>query len=416
MKGFDLGFRVLARVGAARAGIFATRHGEVETPAFMPVGTRASVKGLTNAHLEAVDPEVVLANTYHLHLRPGEGLIRELGGLHAFAGWHRPILTDSGGYQVFSLGDLVAVDDGGVTVKSHLDGEPVRLGPRVATEIQEALGADIVMAFDQCCRLPATRDELSAAVERTSRWAEACLHARTRDDQAMFGIVQGGSDADLRRRSAEQVTNLPFEGFALGGLSVGEGPDALRATLSVATPLLPEKSPRYLMGVGLPLDLVDAVAVGIDLFDCVVPTRNGRRGHLFTRDGVVRIGREAFARDTGPLDVECPCEVCRTYSRAYLHHLFAVGEQTAITLGSLHNVRFLVDWVRDLRAAILSGTFSEVAAGKAARYVEGERRNAALMAEDPDGREGSRRASKGREVRRRRILGTPLEDAPGLSE
>lgn len=400
MPGIDLRFRVEASAGAARAATFTTPHGDVETPAFMPVGTRASVKGLTNAHLEAIDPEVVLANTYHLHLRPGEALIRELGGLHRFAGWNRPLLTDSGGFQVFSLGELVAIDDDGVTVKSHLDGEPIRLGPREATRIQEALGADVAMAFDQCCRLPATPIEVAAAVERTARWAEACVHARTRDDQAMFGIVQGGVDESLRRRSAAQITALPFEGFAIGGLSVGEGPAAMRSTLAVTTPLLPADRPRYLMGVGVPLDLVDAIALGIDLFDCVIPTRNGRRGHLFTRDGVVRIGRREFERDEGPLDPECACETCRGYSRAYLHHLAAVGEHTSGVLGSLHNVHFLVDWVRRLRAALLAGTFAEVAAGMRDRYQVGEARAEALRLEDPEGRLGSKRRAAERAARR----------------
>ncbi|MCC7139676.1 MAG: tRNA guanosine(34) transglycosylase Tgt [Planctomycetes bacterium] len=402
---FDLRFAVHARAGAARAGEFTTPHGTVRTPAFMPVGTRATVKGLTNAQLAAIAPEVLLANTYHLHLRPGEDVVRRLGGLHRFAGWDRPILTDSGGFQVFSLGELVAVDEGGTTVRSHLDGEPVRLGPREATAIQEALGADLVMAFDQCCRLPATPREVSAAVDRTARWAEVCLAARTRDDQAMLGIVQGGVDPVERRRSAAQITALPFSAYAIGGLSVGEGPEVTRTVLSVTTPLLPADRPRYLMGVGAPLDLLDAVATGVDLFDCVIGTRNGRRGHLFTRDGVVRIGRAEHALDEGPLDAECACEACRGYSRAYLHHLFAVGEHTATTLGSLHNVHFLVTWVRDLRAAILAGTFETVATAMRARYEAGEARWASLHAEDPEGRAGSRRAAQERAERRRKVFG-----------
>jgi len=408
--GFDLGFRVRATSGEARAATFATPHGEVETPAFMPVGTRASVKGLTNAHLAAIDPEVLLANTYHLHLRPGEEVIAALGGLHRFTGWDRPLLTDSGGFQVFSLGDLVSVDDAGTTVRSHLDGAPVRLGPAEAVRIQEALGADLVMAFDQCCRLPAAREEVAAAVERTTRWATACLAARTRDDQAMLGIVQGGVDADLRRRSASEIASLPFEGFAIGGLSVGEGPAAMRDTLATTVPHLPADRPRYLMGVGAPLDLVDAVARGVDLFDCVIGTRNGRRGHLFTRDGVVRIGRREHEREEGPLDPECGCEVCRTHSRAYLRHLFAVGEHTATVLGSLHNTAFLVGWVRDLRRALLEGTFPARAAAMAARFEAGEARAAARAAEDPEGRLGSRRAAADREERRRRATG-PRDDS-----
>ena len=303
-------------------------------------------------------------------------------------------MTDSGGFQVFSLGALVAIDEAGVTVRSHLDGSPVRLGPREATAIQEALGADVVMAFDQCCRLPATPAAVADAVERTARWAETCLAARTRDDQAMFGIVQGGTDPDLRRRSASQITALPFQGFAIGGLSVGEGPEAMRAALAVTAPCLPAERPRYLMGVGAPLDLVDAISLGVDLFDCVLPTRNGRRGHLFTHDGVLRIGREEHAEDERPVDPDCRCETCRGYSRAYLHHLFAVGEHAGMTLGSVHNVHFLVTWVRELRAAILAGTFADEAAARSARYLAGEARSAALRALDPDGRHGSREAAR----------------------
>jgi queuine tRNA-ribosyltransferase len=396
---------VLAREGAARAGRFETAHGVVETPAFMPVGTRGTVKGLTNAHLEEVDPEVLLANTYHLHLRPGEDVVAGAGGLHRFTGWDRPILTDSGGYQVFSLGDLVSVEDDGVVVRSHLDGEPVRLGPVEATRIQEALGADLAMAFDQCCRLPASAEEVVSAVDRTTRWARACLDARTRADQAMLGIVQGGTDPRERERSARAVTALPFEGFAIGGLAVGESPEATRETLGLTAAMLPEDRPRYLMGVGLPLDLVDAVGRGIDLFDCVVPSRNGRRGHLFTRDGVVRIGRREHERDESPLDPDCRCEACRRHSRAYLRHLFAVGEHTAVVLGTLHNVTFLVDWVRALRRSILAGTFAADAAAAAERYRAGEERSQAAWAKDPEGREGSRLAEEERRRRRAGILG-----------
>jgi queuine tRNA-ribosyltransferase len=404
VSGRDLGFRVLAREGVARAGRFETAHGPVETPAFMPVGTRASVKGLTNAHIEEVDPEVVLANAYHLHLRPGEDVVAAAGGLHRFAGWDRPILTDSGGYQVFSLGDLVSVEDEGVVVRSHLDGEPVRLGPVEATRVQEALGADVAMAFDQCCRLPATAEDVAAAVDRTTRWARTCLDVRTRTDQAMFGIVQGGTDPRERERSARAVTPMPFEGFAIGGLAVGESPEATRETLGLTAAMLPEERPRYLMGVGLPLDLVDAVERGVDLFDCVVPSRNGRRGHLFTRDGVVRIGRKEHERDEGPLDPECRCEACRRHSRAYLRHLFSVGEHTAVVLGTLHNVTFLVDWVRALRRSLLAGTFARDARAMAERYRAGEERSAAVLALDPEGREGSRKAEEARRARRAEIL------------
>jgi queuine tRNA-ribosyltransferase len=394
-------FRLLARDGAARAGTLRTEHGEVETPAFMPVGTRASVKGLTVRHLESVRPAVVLANAYHLHLRPGEDLVASLGGLHRFTGWNGPMLTDSGGFQVFSLGDLVEVDDDGCTVKSHLDGAPVRLGPRESVRIQEALGADVAMAFDQCCRLPAEPSALLDAVDRTARWAALGLDARTRRDQAWFGIVQGGTDLDLRARSAAGLVPLPFDGFAIGGLSVGEGGEAMRATLAGTAPLLPEDKPRYLMGVGAPLDLVDAVALGVDLFDCVLPTRNGRRGHLFTRDGPVRIGRREHERDERPLDAECGCEACARHTRAYLHHLVSVGEHTATVLGSLHNVRFLVDWVRALRDAVLRGDLATTAAAMSARYAEGSALADAAIAADPEGVLGSREAESRRRYRER---------------
>jgi queuine tRNA-ribosyltransferase len=292
----DLKLRVERQEGAARAATFTTPHGDVRTPAFMPVATGASLKGLTHAQVEAIGPEVVLANTYHLHLRPGEAVVRDLGGLHGFTGWKRPWLTDSGGYQVFSLGARVEVDEDGVTLASHLDGEPIRLGPREAIAIQEALGADLIMAFDQCLGLPAPRDEIERAVERTTRWARACAQARRRGDQALFGIVQGGTDAELRDRSARALVELGLPGYAVGGLAVGEGSEALRATLSATLPLLPADRPRYLMGVGAPADLFDAVALGVDLFDCVLPTRNGRRGYLYTQDGVVRIDAKEHER------------------------------------------------------------------------------------------------------------------------
>jgi queuine tRNA-ribosyltransferase len=400
---------VLATERRARAASFETPHGAVATPAFMPVGTRASLKGLTLAQVEAVAPEVLLANTYHLHLRPGEAVVRSLGGLHGFTGWTRPWITDSGGYQVFSLTDLVRIDGDRVHVRSHLDGEAVVLGPREATAIQEALGADLVMAFDHCVGLPAPREALAEAVERTTRWTRACAEARTRDDQALFGIVQGGTDEELRARSARELVDLGLPGYAVGGLAVGEGPAALRATLAATVPHLPADRPRYLMGVGPPLDLLDAIAEGIDLFDCVLPTRNGRRAHLFTADGPVRITGAEHERSDEPLDPECRCEVCRRHTRGYLRHLFSVNEHVAVTLGSLHNVTHFVDLVRTARTHLLAGTFEDFRARRAARWRAGEERWRALHAEDPDGRTGSRRARAARDARRR-SLGEPRRD------
>ncbi len=388
----DLQFVVEGTEGAARAARFETPHGIVKTPTFMPVATKGSLKGLTNAHLAGLAPDVMLANTYHLHLRPGEDVVRQQGGLHGFTGWRGPWITDSGGYQVFSLAQRTKVREDGVTVKSHLDGAPVRLGPREAMRIQEALGADLIMAFDHCLALPAGRDELEAAVDRTTRWAQACLAARTRDDQALFGIVQGGTDPELRQRSAAGLVPLDLPGYAIGGLAVGEGSEPMRATLASTTPLLPTDKPRYLMGVGLPLDLLDAIATGIDLFDCVVPTRNGRRGWLWTRDGTVRIRARRHARDAGPLDPACGCEVCRTHSRAYLRHLFKTGEHTAVTLGSLHNLTFLFDLVRTARAHILDATFASWRAAFTERFQRGQDAWKEAHDADPDAASRSRAA------------------------
>jgi queuine tRNA-ribosyltransferase len=396
----DLLFRLDGQDGEARAAAFQTPHGRVHTPAFMPVATRASLKGLTHEHLAAVGPEVLLANAYHLHLRPGEALVRDLGGLHAFMGWPRPVITDSGGYQVFSLAALADVSEEGVLVRSHLDGAPVFLGPREAMAIQEALGADLVMAFDHCLALPAPREALAAAVSRTTRWARACLDARTRDDQALFGIVQGGTDLELRDRSARELLALDLPGYAIGGLAVGEGGDAMRATLAHTAPRLPADRPRYLMGVGTPRDLLDAVARGIDLFDCVLPSRGGRRGHLYTSRGVIRISSRAYERSEEPLDPDCRCEVCRTASRAYLRHLFAVGEHAAVTMGTLHNVTFMVDLLRRARRAILEGRLAAFREETLAAHAQEDEAWARRRAEDPEGARGSRRAREEQAARR----------------
>lgn len=396
----DLAFRLEAQEGAARAATFETAHGAVHTPAFMPVATRASLKGLTLDHVRRIAPEVLLANTYHLHLRPGESLIESLGGLHAFTGWDGPILTDSGGYQVFSLTALAKVTEDGVRLKSHLDGEPLFLGPREAMAVQAALGADLVMAFDHCLALPATREALADAVDRTTRWAQRCDEARTRSDQALFGIVQGGTDEELRERSARDLVALDLPGYAVGGLAVGESEADLWRTLSFTAPLLPTDRPRYLMGVGLPPQILEGIAHGIDMFDCVLPTRMGRRGHLFTRDGVVRITSKAFERSDEPLDAECNCEVCTTHHRAYLRHLFAVAEHSAVTLGTLHNVHFVVSLIRRAREALLAGSFDAFHREFTERWTAGEASWQARIDADPHGREGSRRARAERDARR----------------
>ena len=379
----DLGLVLEAQEGAARATRFETPHGIVRTPAFMPVGTRASLRGLTNRQIERIAPEVLLANTYHLHLRPGEERIAQLGGLHGFTGWGRPLLTDSGGFQVFSLAEQVQIRGDEVRMRSHLDGREIILTPAGVTRIQEALGADIIMAFDHCLGLPAERNALVEAVARTTRWTAQCVAARTRDDQALFGIVQGGTDEDLRQQSIDALVEMDLPGYAIGGLAVGEGPDALRRTVSYTTPRLPADRPRYLMGVGQPLDLLDAIREGVDLFDCVLPTRNGRRGYLFTADGPLRIAARRHEADEEPVDAACGCEVCASYSRAYLRHLFRTKEHVAFTLGSLHNVTWLVGLVRRAREEILSGTFGAFADGFRTRYAAGVRAFEAAHARDP---------------------------------
>jgi queuine tRNA-ribosyltransferase len=347
--------------GRARLGRLTTPHGEVETPQFMPVGTQATVRALTPGDLGAAGAQVILANTYHLSLRPGAERIARLGGLHRFMGWLGPILTDSGGFQVFSLAHLRRVDDDGVTFTSHLDGSVHRLTPERAVEIQELLGSDVAMTFDQLVdpRLP--RGEVSDAMERTHRWAERSLAARSRVGQAMFGIVQGGVDPELRRASVATVAALPFEGIAVGGLSVGEGRSAMAATLEVVGEALgPDPRPRYLMGVGSPVDLFAAVASGIDLFDSVLPTRVARSGQVWTDGGRLNLRNAAFQDDPGPIDPTCACEACRGFSRAYLAHLFRARELLAYRLATLHNVTYTLDLMRRLRSALADGSFASL--------------------------------------------------------
>jgi queuine tRNA-ribosyltransferase len=356
-------FRVEALSDGARAGLLRTPHGPVPTPAFMPVGTAGAVKAMTRAQLEEAGARILLANTYHLMLRPGDALVREMGGLHGFTGWPGPILTDSGGYQVFSLAALRRVDEDGVSFRSHLDGAAHRLTPERSMEVQENLGADVAMAFDECPPASAPREEIEAATERTTRWARRSRDAHRRADQWLFGIVQGGVHLDLRERSAAEIVGMGFPGHAIGGLAVGEAKDDTWRVVDHVAPMLPQDKPRYLMGVGTPGDLLDGVARGVDLFDCVLPTRNARNGQLFTSAGRLSIRNARYRADPRPPDPACPCFTCRTASRAYLRHLHLANEMTAATLMTLHNLAFYLDTLRAVRQNILLGRFEEYRSG-----------------------------------------------------
>ncbi|MFO1019765.1 MAG: tRNA guanosine(34) transglycosylase Tgt [Planctomycetales bacterium] len=343
----------------ARAGIWKTPHGTVQTPAFMPVGTAASVKGLTIGQLHEVRVQKILANTYHLALRPGAELVAEMGGLHRFMGWDGPILTDSGGFQVFSLARLSKLTDEQVVFRSHIDGNLLELSPERAMRIQELLGADCIMCLDECPPHDVPPERMQLAVDRTTRWAARCRDSHQRADQALFGIVQGGTHPGLRERSAQGLLPLDFPGYAIGGLSVGESPEDMYRTLDFTTPMLPVQKPRYLMGVGRPIDLLEAVSRGIDLFDCVLPTRNGRNAMAFTSQGNLRIRNQTYQRDDRPLDPECDCPVCQRHSRAYLRHLFLSHEMLGPILLSWHNVAYYQNLMRDMRAAILENRLQE---------------------------------------------------------
>ncbi|MFA5872598.1 MAG: tRNA guanosine(34) transglycosylase Tgt [Anaerolineales bacterium] len=349
-------FNITAMQGRARAGVFHTPHGNLETPAFAPVGTQATVKTLTPAQLDELGASLILSNTYHLYLRPGDELVRELGGLHEFMQWPGPLLTDSGGFQVFSLAQTRKIDDDGVTFKSHIDGSAHRFTPEKSIQIQENLGADIIMAFDECSD-PNDHAYSKIAMERTHRWAERCLTAKTRADQALFGIIQGGVNPDLRTASAQFIASLPFPGIAIGGLSVGETKDEMRAMLDLVLQPVPESKPRYLMGVGTPEDLINGIARGVDIFDCVLPTRLARHNAAFSSEGRLNLMNAAFARDPRPIDETCDCYTCRTFTRAYLRHLIVAKEILAGTLLSIHNLHALVQLVKDIRQMIIDGTF-----------------------------------------------------------
>lgn len=359
--------------GRARIGRIETPHGGFDTPAFMPVGTKAAVKTLMPAQLEAAGTQILLCNAYHLALRPGEELIEQRGGLHKFMGWKGPILTDSGGYQIFSLAKLRTVDDWGVEFQSHLDGSTVRLTPERALEIQRRLGADIAMPLDEPAPYPATAALAETAVRRTAAWLERTVEAR-RDD-AVFGIVQGGVSAELRRRSAEDVLRHDLPGAAIGGLSLGEPAEQMIEMTEVVCGALPESKPRYLMGVGTPGDIANAVLRGIDMFDCVLPTRMGRTGWAFTSEGMLKIRNAVYREDDRPLDPACGCPACRGFSRAYLRHCFAVGEILGLSMLSLHNITYYMDLMRRIRAAIAAGTLTKLAREESVRCppLEGRR-------------------------------------------
>jgi queuine tRNA-ribosyltransferase len=372
MSTSSFSFRLIARDGTSRRGEFATAHGTVATPAFMPVGTQASVKGLTPEQVRGTGAEILLGNTYHLMLRPGAERIAALGGLHKFMNWPHPILTDSGGFQVMSLSNLRKIGEEGVVFRSHLDGAMVELSPERAIEIQHLLGADIAMQLDECVALPATRADLERAVQLSLRWAERCRRAFAGGPGALFGIVQGGDDFGLRRQSAQGLIEIDFSGYAIGGLAVGEQQEVMLGVIEQVGPLLPPERPRYLMGVGTPEDLLEAVARGMDMFDCVLPTRNGRHGIAFTRYGAINLKNARHADDPRPLDEESTCPAARDYSRAYLHHLMKSGEILGSVLLSAANLAYYQSLMAGMRAAITDGRFEAFRRTTKAGWEQGD--------------------------------------------
>lgn len=361
---FEMKFSINSRCGKARTGTLEFAHGLVSTPAFMPVGTQATVKAMRPEQVEELGAEIILANTFHLWLRPGQEVIRAHGGVHKFMHWQRPVLTDSGGFQVFSLSGLRKVTEEGVKFQSPVDGSTLFLSPELSMQIQTDLDSDIVMQFDECLGLPAPREEMQRAMELSLRWAVRCKEefVRLGNPHALFGIVQGGIDQELREASLKGLTDIGFDGYAIGGLAVGEPMEEMYAALRHIAPLLPEAQPRYLMGVGRPRDILEGVLCGVDMFDCVMPCRNARNGHLFTSQGVVRIRNARYAADTSPLDPACGCYTCRNFSRAYLHHLDKCGEILGLHLNTLHNLWFYEHFMADIRAAINAGRLEEFAA------------------------------------------------------
>ena len=345
-------FELLKTSKRARLGRLTLAHGEVDTPVFMPVGTQATVKAMAPEELKTIGYQIILSNTYHLYLRPGHDIVRDAGGLHRFMHWDRPILTDSGGFQVFSLKGMRKIDEGGVMFQSHIDGSKHYFSPEKVMEVEQALGADIAMCFDECAPWPCEKNYVEAALNRTTRWAQRCKEAHTRADQALFGIVQGGTFADLREKSALELMEMGFPGYGIGGLSVGEPKDEMYAMLDVLDPILPRERPRYLMGVGSPDCLIEGALRGVDMFDCVLPTRTARTGTLFTSQGKLNIRNACHARDYTPVDPECGCTLCANYSRAYLRHLFKAEEILGARLATWHNLQFLADLMVKIRLAI----------------------------------------------------------------
>lgn len=368
MKKTPFSFDLIGQEKLARAGVFHTPHGELKTPLFAPVGTQATVKSLTPGQIAETGASLVLSNTYHLYLRPGADLVAEMGGLHTFMQWPKPMLTDSGGFQVFSLSEMRKVDDEGVTFKSHIDGSMHRFTPESSIHIQEKLGADIIMAFDECSD-PNDPVYNRKAMDRTHQWLERCVSAKSRYDQALFGIIQGGVEPALREESARFVASMNLPGIAIGGLSVGETKNEMYSTLDHLNPFLPLDKPRYLMGVGTPEDLLNGVLRGVDIFDCVLPTRLARHQAAFTHDGRINLMNAGFARNPGPIDDECDCYTCRTFTRAYIRHLIVAKEMLASTLISIHNVRFLIHLMENSREAILNQQFETFAAAFLNRYL-----------------------------------------------
>ncbi len=350
-------FELIKTDGRARRGRFHTAHGPVETPVFMPVGTQATVKGLVREELIETGAQMILSNTYHLYLRPGAKIIKDLGGLHKFMNWQGPVLTDSGGFQVYSLAKLRKITDEGVAFQSHLDGSSHMFTPELAVEVQEALGSDVAMVLDECPKLPCSEDELKEAVFRTILWARRSQDAHTRKDQALFGIVQGGLNEQMRTMCAKKLVEMDFPGYAIGGLSVGESREEMIEALNITEPHLPEDKPRYLMGVGAPKDLVEAVRLGTDMFDCVMPTRNARNGSLFTQSGKLVIKNSRYADDPLPVDPDCDCYTCRNYSRAYLRHLYLAKEILSAKLNTIHNLRYIDRLMYRMRKAVENGNF-----------------------------------------------------------
>jgi len=347
----------------ARLGLLTTPHGEVETPVFMPVGTQATVKTMTPEDLKGLGAGIILSNAYHLYLRPGHELVKRFGGLHGFMGWDRAILTDSGGFQVFSHDALRKITEEGVKFQSHLDGSYHFITPEDSIGIQEALGADVIMCFDECPAYPATYDYVKQSMEMTLRWAARCRQRHSREDQALFGIIQGGMHEELRLKSLEGLVDIGFDGYAIGGLSVGESKKAMYEVTDFTAAAMPEGSPRYLMGVGKPEDLIECVNLGVDMFDCVMPTRNARTGTLFTGFGSITIRNAEYAEDERPIDPDCGCYTCRNFSRAYLRHLYKAGEILSMRLNTLHNLHYYLGLMRDMRKAISEDRFAEFRKG-----------------------------------------------------